>query len=142
MKAECDALGSNFEADDLTAWTEIDEETLVTQHLGKEDTVSSMKNGKTTDALGTSDTGSDSENNGDDSCEVSVPKLRKLIENINEVMIWLEQQTDSEHFHLLHVLNIKQYVLKKCSHLFWQSMLHDCFHVETQMYAFYSGLCQ
>jgi tRNA/tmRNA/rRNA uracil-C5-methylase (TrmA/RlmC/RlmD family) len=62
--------------------------------------------------LGASVTGSYSENNADDSCEVVVPKLNKMIENINEMMTGLEQQTDSEHLHLLHVANIKQYVLK------------------------------
>jgi hypothetical protein len=66
-----------------------------------------VKNGKTTDELGASDTGSDSAGNGNDSCEVVVPKLSKVLENINEVMTWLEQQTDSEHLHLLHLVNIK-----------------------------------
>jgi hypothetical protein len=48
----------------------------------------------------------DSEDNGGDSCEVVVPKLSKVLENINKVMTWLEQQTDSEHLHLLHLVNI------------------------------------
>jgi hypothetical protein len=42
-----------------------------------------------------------------------VPKLSKVLENMNEVMTWLEQQTDSENLHMLHLVNIKQYVLKK-----------------------------
>jgi mevalonate kinase len=46
------------------------------------------------------------------SCEVAVPKFSKVLKNINEVVTWLEQQTDSEHLHLLHLVNIKQYVLK------------------------------
>jgi late competence protein required for DNA uptake (superfamily II DNA/RNA helicase) len=29
---------------------------------------------------------------------------------INEVMAWLEQQTKSEHLHLLHLPSIQQYV--------------------------------
>jgi hypothetical protein len=60
------------------------------QHLSEEDIAASVKNGKTTDELGASDTGSDSEGNGDDSCEVVVPKLSKVLENINEVMTWLD----------------------------------------------------
>jgi hypothetical protein len=31
---------------------------------------------------------------------------------MNEMMTWLEQQTNSEHLHLLHMANIKQYVCK------------------------------
>jgi hypothetical protein len=90
MKAACDALGTNLQADDLVSWIKVDEETL-TQHLSEEDIATSVKNGKTTDELGASDTGSDSEDNSDDSCEVVEPKLSKVLENINEVMTWLEQ---------------------------------------------------
>jgi hypothetical protein len=106
---------------------EVDEETPVAQHLNEDDIAASVKDGKTTDRLGASDTGSDSEDNGDYTCEVMVPKLSKVLENINEVMTWLEQQTDSEHLHLLHLVNIKQYVL---SFQFRQTTLHDYFHKE------------
>jgi hypothetical protein len=129
VKAVCDALGSNLQADDLASWIEVDE-TPVVQHLNEEDIAASVKNEKTTDELGASDIGSDSEDNGDDSCEVVVPKLSKVLENINGVMTWLEQQTDSEHLHLLHLVNIKQYVLKKRSHQFLQTTLHDYFRKE------------
>jgi hypothetical protein len=37
----------------------------------------------------------------------------KVLENMYIVMIWLEHHTDSEHLHLLHVINIKQYILIK-----------------------------
>jgi hypothetical protein len=57
---------------------------------------------KTTDELGASDTEGDSENNGGDSREEVVPKLSKVLENVNEVMTCLEKQSDSEHLHLLH----------------------------------------
>jgi hypothetical protein len=86
-------------SDDLASWIEVDEDP-VAQHLSQEDIAASVTNGKTTDELGASDTGSNSEDNGDYSCEVVVPKLSKVLENINEVMTWLEQ-TDSEHLHLL-----------------------------------------
>jgi hypothetical protein len=121
VKAACDALGTNLQADDLASWIEVDEETLVVQHLSEEDIAASVRNGKTTDKLGAIDAGSVLEDNGDDSCEVVVPKLSKVLGNINEVMAWLEQQTDSERLHLLHLVNIKQYVLKKCSHQFRQT---------------------
>lgn len=49
MKATCDALGNNLEADDLAAWFEVDAETLVVQHLGEEDITSSAKGGKRAD---------------------------------------------------------------------------------------------
>jgi hypothetical protein len=86
VKAACDALGTNLKADDLASRIEVDEETPVSQHLSEEDIAASMKNGKTTEELGASGTGSDSEDNGDNSCEVVVPKLGKMLENINEVM--------------------------------------------------------
>jgi hypothetical protein len=41
------------------------------------------------------------------------PKLSEVTENINEVMPHLEKQADSELLHLLHLTNIKQYVLKQ-----------------------------
>jgi hypothetical protein len=88
------------------------------QHLSEKDTVASVKNGKTNDEHRVSDIRSGSKDKGDDSCEVVIPKLSKELQNINEVMTWLKQQTDNEHFHLLHLVNIKQYVLKKFSHEF------------------------
>jgi hypothetical protein len=36
-----------------------------------------------------------------------VPKPSKGVENINGVITWLEQQTNNEHLHLLHLVNIK-----------------------------------
>jgi hypothetical protein len=91
VKAVCDAISTNLQADDLASWIEVDEETAIVQHLSEEDIAASVKNGKTTDELGASDTGSNSEDNGDDSCEVVIPKLSKVLENINEEMTWLEQ---------------------------------------------------
>jgi hypothetical protein len=41
-----------------------------------------VKSGKTTDELGVSDAGNDSESNTDDSFELAVPKLDKMLENI------------------------------------------------------------
>jgi hypothetical protein len=84
VKAAYDALCTNLQADDLESWIEVDEETPVTQHLSEEDIAASVNNGKTAEELGASDTGSDSEGNGNDSCEVVVPKLSKVLENINE----------------------------------------------------------
>jgi hypothetical protein len=130
MKSVCDALGTNLQVDNLASWIEVDEETLVARHFSEEDIATPVKNGKTTDRLGASDTGSDSEGNGCDSCKVMVPKLSKVLENINEVMTWLAQQTDSEQLYLLHLVNIMQYVLRKCSHQFQQTTLHDYFHKE------------
>jgi hypothetical protein len=86
------------------------------QHLSEKDIAGFVQNGKTTVELEANDTGSDLEDSGDDSCAVVVPKLSKVLQNINELMTWVEQQTDSEHLHLLHPANIKQCVLRKCSH--------------------------
>jgi hypothetical protein len=47
MKSACDPLSSNLELDNLAAWTEVEGETLVTQHLSEEDMATSLKNGKT-----------------------------------------------------------------------------------------------
>jgi hypothetical protein len=59
--------------------------------LSEEDIATSLKNVKTTDEIGASDTESDSEDNGDDCLEVVARKFSKVLENINEVMTWLEQ---------------------------------------------------
>jgi hypothetical protein len=42
----------------------------------------SLRNRKTTDEVGASDTKSDSEDNGDDSWEIVVLKLNEMLENI------------------------------------------------------------
>jgi hypothetical protein len=78
VKAACDALGTNLQAEDLASRIEVDEETAVAQHLTKEDIAASVRNGKATDELGASDIGNDSEDNGDNSCEVVVQKLSKI----------------------------------------------------------------
>jgi hypothetical protein len=89
---------------------------LVAQHLSEEAIIASVKNWKTVDALGASDMRSVSEDNGDDSSEVMVPELNKVLRNVNEVVTLLEQRTNTEHLQLLHVVNIKQCVLRKCSY--------------------------
>jgi hypothetical protein len=52
-----------------------------------------VKTGKISEELGASDTICGSEDNSDHSCEVPVTKLSKVLENINGVKTWLEQQT-------------------------------------------------
>jgi hypothetical protein len=39
---------------------------------------------------------------------VEVWKSSKMLKNNNVVMMWLEQETDSAHLNLLHLVNIKQ----------------------------------
>jgi hypothetical protein len=82
MKSACEGLSSNLEVDDLAAQTEVDVETMVTKHLNHTDMATSPKNGKISHEPGASNTGSNSENKGDDSCEGVAPKLSKVTENI------------------------------------------------------------
>jgi hypothetical protein len=77
------------------AWFEVDEKTLDAHHHNEEDITASVKNGKTTDGLGASDS-----KNNDHSYEVVVPKLSTVL-NINEVMTCLKYQTDNEHLHFI-----------------------------------------
>jgi hypothetical protein len=91
VKAACNACSTNFQADDLAPWIEIGEDTPVVQHLSEEDITAFVKNENTTDELAASDIGSDSGDNGDGFCEAVEPKSSKVLENINEVMRWLEQ---------------------------------------------------
>jgi Uri superfamily endonuclease len=56
------------------AWTEVEEETQIAQHLSE----ACMKNWKAADKLGASD----AENNS----EVVITKLNEMLENVNEVM--------------------------------------------------------
>jgi hypothetical protein len=132
MKATCDELGTILQADDLLSLTEVDEETIC-EYLNEYNTAASVKNGKTTNKLQASDKESDSEDNCDDPCEVVVPKLNKMLENINKVMTRLEEQTDSEHIHLLHLVNITQYVPKKHNNHFQQTTSHNYFYKEKYM---------
>jgi hypothetical protein len=91
------------------AWIELDEKTWDEHYLNEEDLRASVKIGKTTDGIGASDS-----KNNDHSCEVVVPKLSTVC-NVNEVMTCLKYHTVNEHLHLLHMINIKHYVLKRCS---------------------------
>jgi hypothetical protein len=56
VKAACDTLGANLQADGLASWIKVDEGTLVSQHLSEEDIAASVKDGKTSDKLGAIDT--------------------------------------------------------------------------------------
>jgi hypothetical protein len=60
----------------------------------EEDIAFSVKTGTTTVELRGSDTGSDSEGNGEDSCEMVIPKLSRVLENINEVINDMVSTTD------------------------------------------------
>lgn len=73
------------------------------QHL-MEESITAVKNRKTTSDLEASEV--TQKNSSDDSREVSVPKLSKVLKNVNKVMISLEQQTKSEHLYSLHLANI------------------------------------
>jgi hypothetical protein len=46
VKVACDALDCDLEANGMTVWIEVDEETLVAQHLREGDIVASVKNGR------------------------------------------------------------------------------------------------
>jgi hypothetical protein len=47
-----DGLDTDLQADGVASWIEVDKEIPVTQHLGEENIAASVKNGKTTDELG------------------------------------------------------------------------------------------
>jgi hypothetical protein len=112
-------------------WIEVDEEILVAQRLSEDDIAFSAKNGKTTDKREPIDTGSESGDDGGDSCKMALPKLSKAVGNINEVTTRLEQQTDSEHLQLLPLLDMAQHVLKKsCSCHLRQTTLLGYFRKE------------
>jgi hypothetical protein len=61
VKVMCNALSINLQADNLASWIKVNEGTLITQLLHEEDITVSVKNGKTTDEPGASDTESNSE---------------------------------------------------------------------------------
>lgn len=84
MKAVCDALVCNLEADYMTYWAEVSEGTPVGYFVSEEDIAAFVKSGKTTDELGASDT----KTSIDGCCEVVVPKLSRVLENVNEVLTW------------------------------------------------------
>jgi tRNA/tmRNA/rRNA uracil-C5-methylase (TrmA/RlmC/RlmD family) len=70
-------------------------------------------------------------NNSDDSCEVAVPKLSIVLENINEVMTSLEQHTKSEHLYSLHLANI----LGRSGDTHTHTLICGYFRKEAQMQA-------
>jgi hypothetical protein len=85
VKAACDVFGSNLEADDLVAWSEINAEILARSILVTR-TPQLLSNGKTTDELGESDKGSASDRNIDDSCEVVLPILKQSARKYCDMM--------------------------------------------------------
>jgi hypothetical protein len=61
---------------------------LVVQDCDEKNIASSVKSGETADVFGICDTGSDLENGSVESYETVVPKLSKVIGNVNEVKTW------------------------------------------------------
>jgi hypothetical protein len=71
-----------------------------------------VKSGKKNKEQRAPDNDRTQEDSGDGLCTAVVPKLNKMLRNINDMMTWLEHQTDSEHLHSLHLTSIKNYILK------------------------------
>jgi hypothetical protein len=50
----------------------------------------------------------DSEN--EETYDRETPKISKVLDSISKMMNWVERQSGCDHFHLLHLQNIKTYV--------------------------------
>jgi hypothetical protein len=69
----------------------------------------------------------DFDGKNEEMCELEIPKIRKVLDSISEVMNCNERQNDWDHLHLLHLQNIKIYMTKKCHQLLHQKKILDYF---------------
>jgi hypothetical protein len=109
---------------DLAAWVLEDEETPISAPKSDEEIVAAVQSRGGT--LASSEEESENEE-VEDECEVETPKIGKILDNISEVMNWLEGQSDCDHLHLIHLQNIKTYVTKKRYQLSRQKKISEYF---------------
>jgi hypothetical protein len=55
------------------------------------------------------------------------PKIIEVLDTISKEMNWMERQSDCDHLHLLHLQNIKTYVMKKCQKVLHQKKISEYF---------------
>jgi hypothetical protein len=81
---------------------DVDVETPFMPYLSEVNITASARNGKTSNELGASNK---QLRNNDNSSKAAIPKFSKMLKNNNKVKT--RKQTDSEHLHFLHFVNIK-----------------------------------
>ena len=106
-------LETRLQQDDFEDWLKVDEDIPVVNVLTDEEIAASVKRTDDCESQQAGVNVSDSED--DDVSNDSAPNLKvnDVIDKISEVMGWMEHQGDCEHIHLMHMVAIKQYALKK-----------------------------
>jgi hypothetical protein len=107
--------------DDLWAWVCKDDEIPVTVYKDDEETVAEVLNCRRAEYL------SEDDSKNEQMCQLETLKISIVLHSINEMMNWMERQSDWDHLHFLHFQNIKMYVTKKCHQLLCQKKISDYF---------------
>lgn len=110
-------VDSNITLDDLVNWAECDSSDPVSEAIDEQDIIAAVRD----------------KNDGDeDECEsevdeTEVPSVRQVINNIDQVILWLERQSEPNHVPLLHLANLKHYAEQKRTALVRQTKMSDFF---------------
>jgi hypothetical protein len=63
----------------------------------------------------------------EDDSENETNNISRVLDNISEMMNWMERQSCCDCLHLLHLQNIKMYMTKKHHQLLHQKKISDSF---------------
>jgi hypothetical protein len=129
LKSVAKLLQMDLQKQDISEWIDADFDSPIALQQSEEEIAASVR------AFGEDKCEIPEDESDEDEVEASadetVPKVNKVIENINEIITWMERQTDSEHLHMLNLVTIKQYALKKRSQQLQQTKVSDFFFKTT-----------
>jgi hypothetical protein len=108
-----------LEVNYLQVWVHEVDETLVAVTKDDEETVAEVLNCRRAEYL------LEDDSKNEEMCELETPKINKVLDDISEVMNWVERQSDCDHPNLLRVQNIKMYLMKKRHQLSCQNKMSD-----------------
>ena len=111
--------------DDLNDWVDIDKSEPISEYISDEDIINAVHNKNDNEKQ---DDGEDGSVENDVDTEENIPNVNEVITHLNNVIMWMERQNESNSIHLLHLAAKKQYAEKKHSVSVRQTKLTDFFN--------------
>lgn len=124
VQSASNVLHSKITIDDLNDWVDIDNSEEISEHTSDEDIINAVHNKNDNEK---EDDGEDDGGVNDVEAEENIPNANEVISHLNNVILWMERQNDSNSIHLLHLAAIKQYAENKRSASVRQTKLTDFF---------------
>lgn len=110
-------VDANITLDDLVKWADCDSTDPVSETIGEQDIIAAVRD----------------KNDGDEGeCEsedddTDVPSVNQAVHHIDQVILWLETQSEPNHVSLLHLANIRRYAEQKRIATVRQTKVSDFF---------------